>query len=78
MKLIQIKPNFHKLEKQHVDIFFSYQTPIAIVNDDHAFVARNEWSPTTGTHINIIKREYANRVVETDHEDLLFKIHLYT
>jgi hypothetical protein len=38
-----------------IDIYFSYQTPVAIRSSKHGLVVReNIWGPTTGKHLNAI------------------------
>lgn len=78
MKLTQptLKPNFHKLSTYGVTIYFSYETPIAIViNDDdrELLLSKNEWGPTTGRHINYLKAEYPNHT-QVSHEEITSQI----
>jgi hypothetical protein len=49
------RPNFVQINLPKIQIWFSYQTPIAFRHDSTGFVAReNDWGPTTGKHLGMI------------------------
>lgn len=78
MKLTQPtgRPNFHKLSTYGTTIYFSYETPIAIIiNDDEQelLLSKNEWGPTTGKHINYLKGIYPNHT-QVDHDEVMERI----
>lgn len=50
--------NFSRLEYGDAVVFFSYETPIAVITDDFCYVTENEWKQTTGKHINYVKDHY--------------------
>ena len=38
-----------------LDLWFSYETPIAFWNDgEERVVRKNQWGPTTGRHLNAV------------------------
>jgi len=37
-----------------LSVYFSYKTPIAYTYDSHTVVRENDWSTTTGKHLNAI------------------------
>ena len=69
--------NLRKLITDDYTIWFSYETPIAFQADYGTiatkFVAKNEWSNTTGRHLGIIKREM-QIFVEVPHGTLMAMI----
>lgn len=68
--------NFTRLDIfSNLSIYFSYETPIAIVKNGEAYISKNNWGVTTGKHINNVKREYPEYTV-LEHSDLLFRINL--
>lgn len=49
------RPNFTKVSLGHLDIWFSYETPIAYREGwGPTVVRKNEWSNTTGRHLAFI------------------------
>ena len=50
-------------------VFFSYETPVAFWNGHRLLVSQNEWSRTTGRHLNAIdggsKEAKENRIPHT-------------
>jgi hypothetical protein len=74
MRLKQISPNFHALEAGGHIVWFSYETPIGYTNhigsSTPIFISENEWSRTTGKHLNFIKGDGDN-VKEVTHLHLL-------
>lgn len=76
MKLVKIMNNFHSVNLGSSEVFFSYETPIGIIDmDDNVFVSTNDWSRTTGKHINWIKKIDIN-YAQIPHQDLLDIIQL--
>lgn len=57
MQLTKIMNNFHVLTIGAHELYFSYETLIAIAHKEVAMVSENIWSQTTGKHINYLKRE---------------------
>ena len=50
-------------------IWYSYSTPVAFQIDGQPLrIARNNWGPTTGKHLNAIDRDHGKRI---PHDDLL-------
>lgn len=81
MKLTKIMNNFHAIEwNDDIVIYFSYSTPIALdVRGEH-YVAKNQWSKTTGKHINWYKqnvRDNHREPKEVEHDELLFLMDMY-
>lgn len=56
MKLIQIKPNLHRLITKGCDIFFSYDTPVMCIDyaGDRVYKNNTFYSRTTTRHIQHI------------------------
>lgn len=53
-------------------VYFSYETPIAFFQrDEMPLIVKNEWGPTTGKHINYVKREVIGDFHEVSHEFLM-------
>ena len=81
MKLIKIMNNFHYLKlSDDITIFFSYETPIALSVKGKSYVAKNQWSKTTGKHINWYKQNIGTRYEEPEevqHDELLFLINVH-
>lgn len=50
--------NFSRLEYGDAVVFFSYETPIAVITDNFCYVTENEWAYTTAKHINYVKDNY--------------------
>lgn len=75
------QPNFHEFIVNEYQVFFSYETPIAFVrysydSEKKIYISENEWSTTTGKHINYVKRIFPNHEV-VPHSELLSLIELY-
>ena len=67
-----IQSNLYQVQINHITIWFSYETAIAFqVNADFIYVSKNEWSNTTGKHLNIIDKDKAKRI---DHKLLLSEL----
>ena len=55
-------------------VYFSYETPIAFWNGNELFVSENEWSQTTGRHLNAIDGgDKSNRIPHSQLMNLLRK-----
>lgn len=48
------RPNFTVAYVNGVTIWFSYRTPVAFQTDGRSIVRENDWSTTTGKHLNYI------------------------
>ena len=81
MKLTKIMNNFNALEwDDDITIYFSYETPVAICVKGKSYVAKNQWSKTTGKHINWCKQNIGTRYEEpeeVEHDELLFLINVH-
>lgn len=76
MKLIKHNStgSFTELELTSlVHVYFSYETPIALVKNGEVMITENNWGPTTGKHINQVKRMYPEHIIVT-HDNLMFTI----
>ena len=50
-------PQARMVQVGPVQVYFSYTTPVAFkVGSEPVVVRRNEWGPTTGSHLNAIDR----------------------
>jgi len=54
MKLKRIATNLSSLDLGTNKIYYSYETPVAILVDGHLTVSENIWSTTTGAHLTKI------------------------
>ena len=52
LKLEILKPNFTKLTLGPLTLWFSYTIPISFFIDDTFCTRVNDWSTTTGRHLN--------------------------
>lgn len=75
MKLLKHKTNFYCLDAEEWQIWFSYETPIAFVKNNRAWISQNEWGVTTGKHLNEIDPYKPSRI---PHSELLLIIKLNT
>lgn len=57
-------------------VYFSYETPIAFWNGSELFVSENEWSRTTGRHLNAI--DGGDRFNRIPHCELMSLLNNYT
>lgn len=73
INLTVLAPNFYKIAIGNKIFWFSYETPIAFYinrpNWNNVYIAKNQWSNTTGKHINIVKRE-VEYYSEVDYNEL--------
>jgi hypothetical protein len=75
------RPNFYSIHiDQAIKVWFSYETPIAFQVFDGAgkqFIRENDWSNTTGKHLNYIDPDKSNRIsgieFEKRYNDLDFR-----
>lgn len=51
---VQIRPNLIRVDMPLGAVWFSYLTPIAYSTADNLVVRVNDWSPTTGRHLNLV------------------------
>lgn len=60
-------------------IYWSYETIIAVRVNNKLFIRENDWSTTTGRHLNAIDPDKSKRMSTPDFEQLLIdlKIKLY-
>lgn len=49
-----------------LDLYFSYDTVIAFQNHGDLVITKNQWSTTTGRHLNCINRDKKIRVPYED------------
>lgn len=57
-------------------VYFSYETPIAFWDGSELFVSENEWSRTTGRHLNAI--DGGDRFNRIPHCELMSLIRKYS
>lgn len=70
MKLKNIMNNFNTINIKNVEFYFSYETLICIRRKKTVLIAKNEWSRTTGKHINYLKEAYSNMYLEVDYSEV--------
>lgn len=70
IKLINKAPNFNLVITPKINIFFSYETPVAFVTQNCiTYATKMKWSKTTSKHLNSISvDEYL------DHEEFIKKL----
>ena len=82
IRLIKIANNLHKLVINHkvginCTIWFSYETPIAFMPDNDIpsvlYIAKNQWSNTTGKHLNLIDSDKNKRIEHSKLIELMVK-----
>ena len=71
MQLKQIKSNFSLLVLPRIQIWFSYETPIAFCSEGQIFIRKNDWGATTGKHLNYISTDKKIRMNGEKFEELL-------
>jgi hypothetical protein len=58
MKLVNLRPNLHRVDLRTARVWFSYETPVAYqVDGEEIIVSENVWSQTTNRHIKFIMTE---------------------
>ena len=68
------RPNFYVLTTETgLRVWFSYETPIAFQPEGRAYpiVRENDWSKTTGRHLNYVDPNKANRLPSDAFEEAL-------
>ncbi len=64
--------NFSVVHVGEMEIWFSYETPIAFrKSNGRLFARKNEWGPTTGKHLNYIDVHEVDRIPGPEFTDLL-------
>jgi len=66
IQLIKQLNNLHLVILPSYDIWFSYETPIAVRVRGETYISNNEWSSTTGKHLNYISRDKSIRIPHSD------------
>ena len=70
-----VMSNMTKLIMDGITIYYSYETPIAYVYKGHQHIRKNDWSTTTGKHLNWVNEDKSLRVdgtvFELDLKDIL-------
>ena len=57
------KANTTKVTIGHLEIWFSYETPVAYqYGMDELDIRENDWKQTTGKHLNAIDRDKTKRI----------------
>ena len=62
MRLENIRANFNRLSTKDIDVYFSYETPIAFTANNLTHIRENDWGPTTGRHLNYINDDKKCRI----------------
>lgn len=58
-------------------VYFSYETPIALVRPDcTTIISNNEWRQTTGKHINYVKA-HTHDHMQVPHDELMHLLSTY-
>lgn len=74
MRLRQLANNFHVMESNTKDIYFSYETPIAFrLQGLGLIVCKNIWSSTTGKHLNMIEPNHNKRIDYEKFQELFYR-----
>ena len=60
------------------DIYFSYETPIAVSINGKLHISENIWGPTTGKHLNAINDDKKIRIPYEDIEKLIKGVKVIT
>ena len=70
----QIRSNLTLVSLGNIQIYFSYETPIAFYGDNGLICSENIWSRTTGKHLNYIEPDKSKRVKHQEFAEKLEKI----
>lgn len=78
MKLIKYTDNLRLLRTMRVEVWFSYETPIAfrLEGVSEITVSENIWSRTTAKHINQVKKQYT-QIITLSNEEFMEKLRIY-
>ena len=70
------KANFSIVHLDDYSVAFSYETAIGFIqlHDIHWTVRENDWSNTTGKHLNWLNDDKASRISGSKFEELLSKL----
>jgi len=71
MKLKQIQPNLVKVALKDIDLYFSYETLVAIWTSKKLYCSENQWSATTGKHPNNIEPDKKKRIKADEFNQLV-------
>lgn len=71
LELTPIKTNFNELQLGEITIWFSYSTPIAFKKYGKLVIRKNDWSTTTGKHLNLINTDKSIRIDGAEFEKRL-------
>ncbi len=69
-----IKPNFTRVEVGGVTLWFSYHTLVAFCAGGERVVHQNDWSNTTGKHLNEINPDKTLRCKHDEFEEKFEKL----
>jgi hypothetical protein len=67
------KANAHKVTLGHLEVWFSYETPIAYDDGEEFVCSENPAGPTTGRHINVAAAPY-NECPQIPQDEFLRKL----
>lgn len=56
------RPNFYEIETDGITFWYSYKTCIAFRGDGGLVIRENDWSVTTGRHLNFVNDDKSIRV----------------
>lgn len=76
IRLTKEAQNLHKLTTDKLEIWFSYEIPVAfgIIGgfcEYKMYITKNIWSSTTGKHLNMIDPDGSKRVENSEFNKLL-------
>lgn len=57
-----VSSNFTVVHMDHMSLWFSYSTMIAFRIGADMFVSENNWSKTTGKHLNAVESDKSKRI----------------
>ena len=61
-KLHQLAANFSRVDLPGISIYYSYETPIAFYGSEGLVIRQNDWSTTTGKHLNAVNERKSIRI----------------
>jgi len=68
--------NAKLLSDGDIDIYYSYETIIAVKIKNKLYIAKNIWGNTTGKHLNAISRDKSIRIDVKELKEIIDKIKL--